>query len=198
MRGNGGRTVAASPVMSYGSVSRCQAPRSGLPPGRCCRPKCRLRRFYPKEPPGTTPPPKASANMSSGGDENRGNCRGGVWRRGGCFLCKVPVVFLGGFFFCSDREAAERLAVKLFREEGRKKKNPTFTREIRCEIQTREDSPSHLSISASVPNVSCHGLGTLRRHQLSSVPPPPKKALHNKGLALNYTARRGCHSLRAL
>lgn len=61
------------------------------------------------------------------------------------------------------------------------------------------------SICSIRQNVSCHSLGTLRCHQLlaasSLTPPqsrPPKKGPHNKGLALNYTARRGRHSLRAL
>lgn len=76
--GVGGRTVAASPVMSCVSVSRCQAPWSGLPPGRCCRPKCSLRRFHPKEPTGMTPPPKASANMETAGG-GEGGCRLFFW-----------------------------------------------------------------------------------------------------------------------
>lgn len=100
--GEGGGAVAASPVMSCVSVSRCQEPRSGLPPGHCCRPKCCLRRFHPKKLPGTTPPPKAPANMSSGGVENRGNCRGGG---GVCVRCRL--IFFFELYFCSDGEAAE-------------------------------------------------------------------------------------------
>lgn len=100
--GGEGGAVAASPVMSCVSVSRCQEPRSGLPPGHCCRPKCCLRRFHPKKPPGTTSPPKASANMSSGGVENRGNCRGGG---GVCVRCRL--IFFFELYFCSDGEAAE-------------------------------------------------------------------------------------------